>query len=127
MRHLALVGLLILTSGAAIAYVYTTPTPKPCEALGAEPQPDDAIPLPRLEFVPVCPKCKPAVVDVVDLNAAYPVGAASVGSEISFDEPPFAKPRTPQIIAAQFEVPVVEPAPAPRDAPELAPEPRPFK
>jgi len=120
MRNFSLGALFILTSAAAIAYVYTKPDCKPCATLWAQPSP---VVEQTATVEPTCPSCKPAVVDVVDLNTAYPVVDSSGVATISFDEPPLAKPRG-AVLPAHFEVPVTELTPAPRGAYEVAPAPR---
>jgi len=126
MRNLVLGGLLAVTSATAVAYVIVNPAPKPCSAC-VEPTPptEVAAPSPSEETPPSCSKCKPSVVDVVDLTTAYPVGPTGTG--VSFDEPPLAKPRSPQLIATRYESTLGEEAPMPREAAELAPAPRPAK
>jgi len=108
MRNLTLGGLLVVTSAAAIAYVYTNPTSGTCQTRSAEA-------VTAVEETSGCTACKPGVVDVVDLNTAYPVATALAESTISFDEPPLAKPRG-DILPAAFELPASEIAPAPRRA-----------
>ena len=111
MRQFVLGGLLVLTSAAAIAYVYANPTSTPCclsESTPIATGSDDS-----LSGSPCCEKCKSGVVDVVDLNTAYSANAAS-NSTISFDEPPLAKPNLTKFIPVQFEDPNSELAPAPR-------------
>lgn len=110
MRHFVLGGLLVLTSAAAIAYVYANPTATPCclsESIPVATGSEDSLPS------PCCEKCKSGVVDVVDLNSAYSANTASSGT-ISFDEPPLAKPRSTEFLPAQFEETNSELAPAPR-------------
>ena len=110
MRHFVLGGLLVLTSAAAIAYVYANPTATPCclsESTPVAAAAEDS------SASPCCEKCKSGVVDVVDLNSAYSVNTAS-SSTISFDEPPLAKPRAIEFLPAQFEETNSELAPAPR-------------
>ena len=119
MRNLVLGGLLAVTSATAVIYAVVNPTPKPVVCT-EQPKPVE-IALPTEE--PGCSKCKPGVVDVVDLNAAYPITTQTPGSTVSFEEPPFAKPKQPGIIPAEFVAPV-EQAPAPREAAELAPAPK---
>ncbi len=119
MRNLALVGLLVCTSAAAVAYVVVHPDNAPSAptapvAAETESPPCDSC----------CTNCKSEVVDVVDLGTAYPVGTPSGIAGVSFDEPPLAKPRQPELIPARFEEPASELAPAPREAAELAPVPR---
>jgi len=123
MRNLVLGGLLAVTAAAAVAYVIVNPTPRPCSVRIEEPVHAE-VTAPTLTEEPACAKCKSNVVDVVDLSTAYPVGPQPSATNISFDEPPFAKPRQPALIATQFEMPLSEAAPAPRDAAELAPTPR---
>ena len=108
MRNLTLGGLLVLTSAAAIAYVYTNPTSGTCKTCSTEA-------VIAVEESTGCTTCKPGVVDVVDLNTAYPVATALAESTISFDEPPLAKPRG-DVLPAAFELPASEIAPAPRRA-----------
>ncbi len=111
MRHFVLGGLLVLTSAAAIAYVYANPTATPCclsESIPVATGSDDSS-----SVSPCCEKCKSGVVDVVDLSSAYSVNTAS-SSTISFDEPPLAKPRSTEFLPAQFEETNSELAPAPR-------------
>lgn len=118
MRNLALGGLLVFTSAAAIAYVYTKPAEQPASA-----RIEEAARTP--DVCPEesgCPSCQSNVVDVVDLNTAYQ--SASPVPGVSFDEPPLAKPRPQSIIPARFEQPDLELAPSPRDAAEVAPAPR---
>ncbi len=118
MRNLALGGLLVFTSAAAIAYVYTKPAEQPASA-----RIEEAARTP--DVCPEesgCPSCQSNVVDVVDLNTAY--HSASQVPGVSFDEPPLAKPRPQSIIPARFEQPDLELAPSPRDAAEVAPAPR---
>ena len=112
MRHIVLGGLLVLTSAAAIAYVYANPIATPCclseltpVATGSD---DSSL------ASPCCEKCKSGVVDVVDLNSAYTANALVGGATISFDEPPLAKPRSTEFLPAQFEESNSELAPAPR-------------
>ena len=127
MRNLTLGGLLVLTSAAAVAYVYRNPELTPCTVCRVEPADTDEPATGAVEPSPgdaCCPKCKSNVVDVVDLSTAYPVGSPLTGTNISFDEPPLAKPRSQVILPAQFELPATESAPPPRDAAELAPSPR---
>ncbi len=126
MRNLVLGGLLAVTSATAVAYVLVNPAPKPCSAC-VEPAPPAEVVAPSTceEVSPTCSKCKSGVVDVVDLTTAYPVGPTGTG--VSFDEPPLAKPRSPQLIATRFESTLAEEAPMPREAAELAPAPRPAK
>ena len=111
MRNFTLGALLLLTSVAAIAYVYQKPA---CPA--GEPCPLEMLSGPEATAgdIPVaapCEKCKGGVVDVVDLTTAYANSPAN-GTAISFEEPPYAKPRDVQPV--QFEQPTVEIAPAPR-------------
>lgn len=117
MRNLTLGALLVLTSAAAIAYVYRNPESSPCTVCQVEPA-DTTEPATGAEEPSTgdacCPKCKSNVVDVVDLNTAYPVGSPLTGTNISFDEPPLAKPRSQVILPAQFELPAPELAPSPR-------------
>ena len=120
MRHFVLVGLVIATSSAAVAYVCSHSNRSKCGTCILSPV-EDSTPAPSDE--PACAKCKSNVVDVVDLNTAYPVTTQTPGSTVSFEEPPFAKPRQPELLPTQFEVPA-ELAPAPREATELAPAPR---
>ena len=108
MRNLTLGGLLVLTSAAALAYVYTNPTSGTCKTCSTEAAT-------AVEDSTGCTACKPGVVDVVDLNTAYPVATALAESTISFDEPPLAKPRG-DVLPAAFELPASEIAPAPRRA-----------
>ena len=125
MRNLALGGLLILTSAAAIGYVYTNPTAPPCTT--CQPKLNDLVE-PSNEPCHEetgCPSCKPAVVDVVDLNTAYQTASPIPG--VSFDEPPLAKPRSQAVTPTSFEEPISEVAPAPREAAEVAPAPRSVK
>ena len=112
MRNLTLGGLLILTSAAAIAYVYTNPTAGSCRICPTE---TVISAVPAVGETTGCTLCKPVVVDVVDLNTAYPVTGALAESTISFDEPPLAKPRG-DVLPAAFELPASEIAPAPRRA-----------
>ncbi len=112
MRNLTLGGLLVLTSAAAIAYVYTNPTSGSCKTCPADAVIGTAT---AVEESTGCTTCKPGVVDVVDLNTAYPVNSAFTESMISFDEPPLAKPRG-DVLPAAFELPASEIAPAPRRA-----------
>lgn len=109
MRNLTLGGLLVLTSAAAIAYVYTNPTSGNCKTCPVEAA------IAAVPAVEETTACKPGVVDVVDLNSAYPVTGALAESTISFDEPPLAKPRG-DVLPAAFELPASEIAPAPRRA-----------
>ena len=109
MRNLVLGGLLAVTSATAVAYVIVNPTSRPSNVCYDEPKPAEVV-APTEE--PSCPKCKSTVVDVVDLTTAYPVGPQPNG--ISFDEPPYAKPRQPALVAAQYDGPPSEVAPAPR-------------
>ncbi len=122
MRNLALGSLLIFTSAAAIAYVYTKPNEQPAPTRIAE---TEAAPTGIGADEPGCPSCQSNVVDVVDLNTAYQ--SASPVPGVSFDEPPLAKPRPHSVIPARFEQPALELAPSPRDAAELAPAPRSVK
>ena len=92
MRNLVLGGLLAVTSATDVIYAVVNPTPKPVVCI-EQPKPVD-VSVPTEE--PGCSKCKPAVVDVVDLNAAYPITTQTPGSTVSFDEPPFAKPKQPK-------------------------------
>ena len=111
MRNLVLGGLLAVTSATAVAYVIVNPTPRPCNVCYDEPKLVEVVaPIEETS----CPKCKSNVVDVVDLSTAYPVGPVSGGNAISFDEPPYAKPRQPALVAAQYDAPLSEVAPAPR-------------
>lgn len=112
MRNLALGGLLVLTSAAAIGYVYTNPTPPPCTTCQSEFRETEVTVEEPAPGESGCPSCKPAVVDVVDLNTAYQ-GASQIPG-VSFDEPPLAKPRTPAVTPTSFEEPISELAPAPR-------------
>lgn len=112
MRNLTLGGLLVLTSAAAIAYVYTNPTAGTCKTCPTEAA---TATVPAVGETTGCTACKPGVVDVVDLNSAYPVTSALDESTISFDEPPLAKPRG-DVLPAAFELPASEIAPAPRRA-----------
>ena len=123
MRNLVLGGLLAVTSTTAVAYVIVNPTPRSCVVRFDEPKLVGAVAQTPAEE-PTCTKCKSNVVDVVDLNTAYPVGPGPSASNISFDEPPYAKPRQPALVAAQYDGPPSEVAPAPRDGAELAPSPR---
>ena len=123
MRNLVLGGLFAVTSATAVVYVIVNPAPRSCSVRFEEPQPAE-VAAPTAVEEPSCTKCKSNVVDVVDLTTAYPVGPQPSANTISFDEPPYAKPRPPALIATQFEVPLSEVAPAPRDAAELAPAPR---
>ena len=110
MRNLTLGGLLVLTSAAAIGYVYTNPTSGTCKTCPTEAAIST---VPAVEETTGCTACKPGVVDVVDLHSAYPASRALGESTISFDEPPFAKPRG-DLLPAAFELPASEIAPAPR-------------
>ena len=113
MRNLVLGGLFAVTSTTAVAYVIVNPTPRSCAVRFEEPKLVEVVaPIPVDESS--CPKCKSNVVDVVDLSSAYPVGPQPSATNISFDEPPYAKPRQPALVATQFEVPLSEVAPAPR-------------
>jgi hypothetical protein len=123
MRNLVLGGLLAVTSATAVLYVIVNPTPRSCSVRIEEPKPAE-VTAPTATEEPSCPKCKSNVVDVVDLNTAYPVGPQTGGNAISFDEPPYAKPRAQGLVPTKFEMPLSEEAPAPRDAAELAPSPR---
>lgn len=112
MRNLTLGVLLVLTSAAAIAYVHTNPTAGTCKTGPTE---ETIATVPAVGETTVCITCSPGVVDVVDLNSAYPATGAPAESTISFDEPPLAKPRG-DVLPAAFELPASEIAPAPRRA-----------
>ena len=113
MRNLVLGGLLAVTSATAVAYVIVNPTPRSSAVCFGEPKPAE-MDAPALAGEPSCPKCKSNVVDVVDLTTAYPVGPVPGGNAISFDEPPYAKPRQQGLVPTKFEMPLSEEAPAPR-------------